>query len=112
MEEPHEEGPASHLDPESCAYGREAVREALTGARMDAVSSCEIAREHGVPTPSCQAEGDIDGSARRELPADPAQSETRCTSGTPSHGNREIHRALGTATSRAGRGRPLAAIPS
>ena len=29
MEEPHEEGRASHLDPESCADGREAGREAF-----------------------------------------------------------------------------------
>ena len=29
----HGEGVANHIDPESCANGREAVREALTGAR-------------------------------------------------------------------------------
>lgn len=112
MQEPHEEGPASHLDPESCAGGREAGREALTGARTDAVSSCEIVTRHGVPTPSTLAEGNIAGSDDRELSADPAQSETRRTSGTPPHGNREIHRAPGTATFRAGWGRPKAASPS
>ena len=37
MKEPYEEGPASHLDPESCADGREAGREALTGAPADTV---------------------------------------------------------------------------
>ena len=51
MQEPYEEGPASHLDPESCADGREAGREALTGARADAVSSCDM-NETGVPSPS------------------------------------------------------------
>jgi len=30
---PYGEGVANHIDPESCAGGREAVREALTGAR-------------------------------------------------------------------------------
>ena len=29
----YDEGVANHIDPESCAGGREAVREALTGAR-------------------------------------------------------------------------------
>jgi hypothetical protein len=95
MKEPHEEGVASHLDPESCADGREAAGEALTGARTDAVSSCEIVSYSGVPTPSNQAQGNTPGRAERERSADPAQSQTRCTSGTPSHGNWEIPRASG-----------------
>ena len=32
MQVPHDEGVAIHIAPESCAGGREAVREALTGA--------------------------------------------------------------------------------
>ena len=31
---PYDEGVANHIDPESCAGGREAVREALTGVRV------------------------------------------------------------------------------
>ena len=33
MQVHYDEGVANHIDPESCAGGREAVREALTGAR-------------------------------------------------------------------------------
>lgn len=36
-----DEGVANHIDPESCAGGREAVREALTGARAGQPSSGE-----------------------------------------------------------------------
>jgi hypothetical protein len=42
MKEPHVEGVANHDDPESCAAGREARREALTGADMGWVLSREI----------------------------------------------------------------------
>jgi len=31
---PHDEGVAIHIDPESCAGGREAAREALTGVHV------------------------------------------------------------------------------
>ena len=37
----YDEGVAIHIDPESCAGGREAVREALTGARTGQPSSRE-----------------------------------------------------------------------
>ena len=47
MQEPYEEGPASHLGPESCAVGREAAGEALTGVRTDAVLSCVISQTRG-----------------------------------------------------------------
>ena len=33
MKESYDEGVASHIDPESCAEGRKALSEALTGAR-------------------------------------------------------------------------------
>ena len=54
MEESHGKGPASHPDPESCADGRKAGGEALTGAPAGQPSSCEI-RSSGVPTPLCEA---------------------------------------------------------
>ena len=34
MQVPHDEGVAIHIDPVSCACGREAAREALTGAHV------------------------------------------------------------------------------
>jgi hypothetical protein len=37
----YDEGVAIHIDPESCAGGRETVREALTGARAGQPSSGE-----------------------------------------------------------------------
>ena len=37
-----DEGVADHIDPESCAGGREAAREALTGARVGQPLSGEI----------------------------------------------------------------------
>lgn len=47
MKEPHTEGVANHGDPESCVDGREAVGEALTGARAGRVLSREITCEPG-----------------------------------------------------------------
>jgi hypothetical protein len=42
MKEPYIEGPANHDGPESCAGGRKAVGEALTGERTGEVLSREI----------------------------------------------------------------------
>ena len=56
MQEPHIEGVANHDDPESCAAGREARREALTGAVMGWVLSCEI-KQFRMPTQLANAEG-------------------------------------------------------
>jgi RNA-directed DNA polymerase len=89
MKESHGKGPASHPDPESCAGGREAGSEALTGAHAGQPSSCEI-RQSGVPTPLSEAEGHTGIGATGEPVADPAQSETLCMRGNSSHGNREI----------------------
>ena len=50
MEESHGKDLASHPDPESCAGGREATGEALTGAHAGQPSSREIIKS-GVPTP-------------------------------------------------------------
>jgi hypothetical protein len=55
MEESHIEGVANHDDPESCAGGRKAVGEALTGARMGRVLSREI-NAFGMSTPLRRAE--------------------------------------------------------
>ncbi len=89
MKESHREGPASRPDPESCADGREAVGEALTGAHAGQPSSCEI-MSSGVPTLLSEAEGHTEGGVMGEPLSDPAQSKTLHTRGNSLHGNREI----------------------
>jgi hypothetical protein len=42
MQESHGKGLANHPDPESCGGHREVVGEALTGAPIGRVMSCEI----------------------------------------------------------------------
>ncbi len=98
MRELYIEGVAIHGDPESCVGVREDAGEALTGAR---VGWAIEPRNHdfGVPTLSKRAEGHTTGSARRELPGDPARSENLCMYGTFMRENREVPR------SSAGRGR-------
>ena len=61
MKESHTEGLATHGDPESCAGGREAASEVLTGAHSGSVLSREI-RVFGAPTLLSEAEGDVSGS--------------------------------------------------
>ena len=58
MKESYGEGVASHTDPESCAVGREASGEALTGAHTDQPLSSEISSSR-VPTLSDCVEGNI-----------------------------------------------------
>jgi hypothetical protein len=86
------EGLASHTGPESCAVVREGRGEALTGERAGRVLSREICGQlrgadavetGGRPHRSCR---------QRETRTDPARSETPSTSGSTSHGNREIPR--------------------
>src|SRR6516164_9072626 len=89
MQESHGKGPASHPDPESCADGRKAGGEALTGAHAGQPSSCEI-RQSGVPTPLSEAEGHTGIGVTGEPVTDPAQSKTLRMRGNSSHGNREI----------------------
>lgn len=57
MREPYAEGLTTHGDPESCAGSREAVGEALTGARAGWVLSREIFTCFRAPTPLPDAEG-------------------------------------------------------
>jgi RNA-directed DNA polymerase len=89
MKEPYGEDPASRPDPESCVHTGNGTGEALTGAHVGPVSSCEI-RSSGVPTLLSEAEGHTGGRAIGERSLDPAQSETRCMRGNSSHGKREI----------------------
>ena len=89
MREPYIEGVAIRGGPESCVGDPRGRSEALTGVRAGwAIEP----RNHsfGVPTSSLRAEGNIVGSAMRELPADPARSENLCMRGISMRENREI----------------------
>ena len=70
MKESYRKGVATHPDPESCVASRKATTEALTGAHVGRVLSCEIIAS-GVPTPYHVAEGDtaagVSASLRRTL---------------------------------------------
>ena len=89
MKESHDEGPASHIGPESCGGGRKAVGEALTGVHAGQVSSCEITLS-GTPTPLSEAEGHTVSSVTGKPLTGPTQSQTLGTRGNSLHGNREI----------------------
>jgi hypothetical protein len=58
MKESYGEGVATHTGPESCAGGRKASGEALTGERAGWVSSREIPKLQGADALG-EAEGDI-----------------------------------------------------
>ena len=75
MQEPYKEGLANHVDPESCAGGREAAGEALTGAHTGQPSSSEITFI-GVPTPCYEGEGHRPDGASREPTGHAAESKT------------------------------------
>jgi len=62
----HRKGVAIHPDPESCMASREALIEALTGAHVGRVLSCEIIAI-GVPTSFSKAEGHTDGGVIASL---------------------------------------------
>jgi hypothetical protein len=89
MKKSHESGVATHIGPESCGAAREGGVEALTGDRAgrvfsrvrnllwDADAVGESGRPHRV-------------HRYREVYQSPARSETPCTYGDTSRGNREI----------------------
>ena len=57
MKVPYDEGPASHIGPESCAGDREGAGEALTGESAGRALSRESEFNFRVPTVSLVAEG-------------------------------------------------------
>ena len=71
----YDEGVAIQIGPESCAGGREAVREALTGGCAGQPLSHE---KDDIPGADAvrYAEGHTKGARYRKLPDDPAWSET------------------------------------
>lgn len=88
MQEPHIEGVANHDDPESCAAGREARREALTGAGMGWVMSCEIhfsGRRRRHPRRKATRT-----AATSQVAGRPAQSKTPRTCRNLMRENREV----------------------
>src|SRR5437764_15009722 len=88
MQEPHKKGLANHLDPESCAGGREVAGEALTGAHTGQPLSSEITLI-GVPTQCCEGEGHRQDGDRREPSGNAAESQTLRTCGNSLRANRE-----------------------
>ena len=89
MRESNSEGVANHTDPESCGVARKGNVEALTGERAGRV----LSRERNLLR-SADAVGDVGRRNRwrrnRETPLGSARSETPCTYGNTSFGNREI----------------------
>jgi hypothetical protein len=89
MQKSYERGSATHIGPESCGAARKSGVEALTGERAgrvfsrvrnflrDADAVGESGRPHRV-------------HRYREVCQSPARSETPCTYGNTSCGNREI----------------------
>jgi RNA-directed DNA polymerase len=87
MQEPHKKGVANHLDPESCANGREVVGEALTGEHAGQPLSSEITTSACRP---CPDKGKAtSGAASSEQPTDAAESETLGMRESSKRANRE-----------------------
>ena len=89
MKKSHESGVATHIGPESCGAAREGGVEALTRERAGRVFSrvrqalrdADSVGESGRPHPVHRY---------REVQRSPARSQTLCTYGSTSRGNREI----------------------
>ncbi len=89
MKKSYGKGVANHTGPESCGAACEGGVEALTGESAGRVFSRErnslrdadAVRRSGRPHPRHRY---------REVPRDPARSQTSCTHRSTSHGNREI----------------------
>ena len=87
MQQPYRKGVAIHLGPESCAVGREARGEALTGGHAGHPSSSEITTSACRPSPDRGKA--IPRTALGEPSTDAAESETLCMRGSSMRENRE-----------------------
>ena len=89
MKESYGEGLATHTGPESCGAACKGGVEALTGVRAGRVLSRE---RHFLRGADAVGESGRPHPARRyrETRRSPARSETPCTYGNTSRGNREI----------------------
>ena len=93
MKESYECEVATHIGPESCGAAREGGVEALTRERAGRVFSrvrtslrdADVVRRCGRPHPVHRY---------REVQRSPARSQTPCTYGSTSNGNREIPGSL------------------
>ena len=96
MKEPHGEGLATHTGPESCVVVRKDGSEALTGEGAGWVLSREKSEPPRERWPLRGADAVPEGGRphpgrrERETSWNPARSETPCTLGSSSRGNREI----------------------
>ena len=93
MRVPRVEGPANHNGPESCAFGRKGMGEALTGGGTGRVLSREILTHFGAPTSWDEAEGN---TTRRDFASGglgSTRSETLSMYPSTPHGSREIPRS-------------------
>jgi len=92
MKESYDEGVATHIGPESCGVACKGGVEALIGERADRVFSRE--RTFLRDADAVRRSGRHHPKHRyREVLRDPARSQTLCTYGNISHGNREIPRS-------------------
>jgi hypothetical protein len=88
MKKSYESGVATHIGPESCGAAREGGVEALTGERAGRVFSRVIELRDA---DAVRRSGRRNRAHRyREVFQSPARSETPCTYGDTSLGNREI----------------------
>jgi len=94
MKESYVKGLAAHSGPESCVVAREGRGEALTGERAGRVLSRESDLCHRADLRGADAVGESGrprpGHRYREMPGNPARSETPCMYENTSRENREI----------------------
>src|SRR5712675_1240262 len=89
MKKSYESGSATHIGPESCGAAREGGVEALTGERAGRVLS--RVRNLLRDADAVRRCGRLHRVHRyREVCQSPARSQTPCTYGSTSNGNREI----------------------
>jgi hypothetical protein len=69
----HDEGVATHIDPESCTGGREAVREALTGER----AGQPLSREN-IDSPGADAVPHAEGHTKGRCSETGARRVSKC----------------------------------
>ena len=91
MKESYRKGVASHPGPESCVASRKATIEALTGAHVGRVLSCEIIAT-GVPTPFSMAEGNTGGCVIASIGWTPRSLRPLACMETPRAGTGRPHR--------------------
>ena len=89
MKESYVKGLAAHSGPESCVVAREGRGEALTGERAGRVLNRETNSLRGADAVGASGRP-RPGHRYREMPGDPARSETPSMYGNTSRENREI----------------------